>query len=170
MHAPKRKASPASSTALKEQRRRKAVALLKGRVTQAKVAERLGVSRAAVSQWWAAYCRHGEKGIAAKPRPGRTPKLARKALAKLPDMLERGAESYGFAGDLWTTGRVAKLINDRFGVHYDRDHVSRLLRQLGLSWQKPQKQAIERDSRAVQRWLRHEWPRIKKTPHDDEPS
>jgi len=35
-----------------------------------------------------------------------------------------------FRGDVWTCARVARVIEEEFGVHYHKGHVSRLLREL----------------------------------------
>ena len=48
----------------------------------------------------------------------------------IPEFLWHGAEAYGFRGSAWTCGRVAKVIEQEFGVAYDKGHVSRLLKQL----------------------------------------
>jgi transposase len=45
--------------------------------------------------------------------------------------------AYGFSDDHWTTARMAAIIETQFGVHYDRDHVGRLLYKLGLRERKP---------------------------------
>jgi transposase len=76
-----------------------------------------------------------------------TPRLSAEQRAQLPALLARGAEAYGFRGDVWTARRAAQLIADTFGVRYHRDHVSRLLRQLGWSRQRPMKRAGQRSSR-----------------------
>ena len=68
-----------------------------------------------------------------------------------------GAE---FATDVWTCPRV--VIARRFGVQYHVDHLSRLLRALGWSPQKPQRQAIERDEQAIRGWIKNTWPHVKK--------
>jgi transposase len=81
----------------------------------------------------------------------------------LPRLLAQGAEAHGFSSPLWTTQRVADLIWRRFRVRYDRDHVCRLLHHFGWSWQKPARRARERDEAAIQHWVHHAWPRIKKT-------
>lgn len=91
-------------------------------------------------------------------------KLARARLARLPQLLARGAEAYGFSSPIWTTQRVADLIWRRFRVRYDRDHVCRLLHRFGWSWQKPARRARERDEAAIQHWVKHTWPRLKKKP------
>jgi len=132
--------------------------------SQAEVARHFEVSREAVRKWHDAFAQRGEAGIITGPHPGAQPKLSRKRLAQLPKMLERGAQAYGFAGDLWTTRRVADLIAQRFGVRYHPDHVGRLLHQLGLSWQQPQGRALERNEEQVRHWLRYKWPAIKRGP------
>jgi len=38
----------------------------------------------------------------------------------------------GFDADRWTTTRFATAIEARFGVHYDPDHVGRIMHRLGL--------------------------------------
>ena len=40
----------------------------------------------------------------------------------------------------------------------------RLLHDLGWSPQKPQRRAAERDEKIIQRWIKHQWPLIKKKP------
>jgi hypothetical protein len=48
-------------------------------------------------------------------------------------------------------------------VQLSNPSVWRLLRgRLGWSVQRPQRQAKERDEEAIQHWVAHEWPRIKK--------
>lgn len=76
----------------------------------------------------------------------------------------RGAQAAGFPTDLWTCPRVPTLIRREFGVRYHVDHVRRLLRALGWTPQKPKQQAREPDEAAIRRWVRVEWPRIKKEP------
>jgi transposase len=65
---------------------------------------------------------------------------------------------------LWTTARVAEVIRKSFRVRYHPDHVGRLLHGLGWSHQKPQKKALERDEAKIRRFIREDWPRVKKTP------
>jgi len=129
------------------------------------IARQLGVSRQAVHQWAQQYRRRGAMGLRRRARPGRPPKLAWRQLAQLPRLLARGAEAYGFSTAVWTTQRVADLLCKRFRVRYDRDHVCRLLHRFGWSWQKPAGRARERDEAAIQRWVQHTWPGLKKKPN-----
>jgi transposase len=77
-------------------------------------------------------------------------------------MILEGPLAHGWKTDLWTTKRIAQLTRDRFGVRYHRNHVGKLLHQIGFSWQKPQRRAAERDEKEIKRWIKEEWPRIKK--------
>jgi transposase len=63
---------------------------------------------------------------------------------------------------VWTCGRVAEVIRKEFGVIYHPAHVSRLVRSLGLSLQKPMRLANQRDEEAIRRWKEERWPELKK--------
>src|SRR3990170_4809456 len=141
-----------------EARRLSALPRIEQGESLAGIARQLGVSRQAVHQWAQQYRRRGAMGLRRRARPGRPPKLARRQLAQLPRLLARGAEAYGFSTAVWTTQRVADLLCKRFRVHYDRDHVCRLLHRFGWSWQKPTGRARERDEEAIQRWVQRTWP------------
>jgi transposase len=59
---------------------------------------------------------------------------------------------------------VVALIGKRFGHRYSTAQVSRLLRQMGWSCQKPARRALERDEQAIRVWKQRRWPAIKKKP------
>jgi transposase len=155
---------PRRDASAMEARRLAATSLFQRGDALAAIARQLGVSRQAVFVWAQQWRRHGEAGLHRRPRPGRPPKLARRQMLRLPRLLAQGAEAYGFSSPIWTTQRVADLIGRRFGVRYNRDHVCRLLHRFGWSWQKPARRARERDEAAIQRWVQHTWPRLKKKP------
>lgn len=155
---------PEGSAAELERRRVRAIALLKEGFTPVEVARRLGVERRSVRRWRAAHDDGGRKGLAARPTPGRPRKLDARARQRLEQLLLRGPESCGFPTDLWTCPRIAQVIRREFDVDYHVDHVSRILRSLGWSPQKPERRARERDEAAIRRWIKVEWPRIKKKP------
>ena len=70
----------------------------------------------------------------------------------------------GHATELWSLGRVGKLIERCFGPRYSPTQVWRILGKLGWSCQRPGARAIERDERAIRRWKQQRWPALKKTP------
>ena len=105
----------------------------------ATVAQRVGAGVSAVWRWREAVRRHGPAGLAAKPVPGRPPKLTARQRERLPRVLARGARSHGYPDDSWTTKRVAAVIGHEFGVTYHAAHVSRLLAACGWSRRKPER-------------------------------
>jgi transposase len=145
-----------------EFRRKRAVALLEQGYQPVEIARRLGVDRRSVRRWKASYLHEGLKGIQARPAAGRPPRLSLREKSQLERVLLRGAVAAGFPSDLWTCPRVAVLIESRFGVCYHVDHIGRLLHSLGWSPQKPTRRAVERDEAGIQRWLKQQWPGIKK--------
>jgi len=82
----------------------------------------------------------------------------------LPKLLAKGAEAYGFRGEVWTCSRVVEVIRKEFGVSYHPAHISRLLKALRLSLQKPARRANQRDEEAITRWKEERWPSLKKGP------
>ena len=85
-----------------------------------------------------------------------------RARSEVPELLERGAEAHGFRGEVWTCERVAIVIRKEFGVSYHPAHVSRLLKGLRQSLQKPQRRAEQRNEEAIEHWKEHRWPSLKK--------
>ena len=132
---------------------------------QAEVARRVDAHPTSVKRWWEAYQKNGEGGLVAKPVPGRPSKLTARQRKWLVARLLKGARANGFPTDLWTCPRIAKVIEDRYGVHYHVDHIPRLMGALGFSAQKPEKQAVERDEERIARWVVTDWRRIKKRRH-----
>ena len=147
-----------------ERRRRRAVTLLEKGMGPGEVARRLGVDRRSVHRWAAAFHEEGEDGLSARPTPGRPAKLDEQEREELEQCLLEGATAFGFATDLWTCPRIARMIRREFGVSYHVDHIGRLLRSLGWSPQKPERRARERDEERIRGWIKKDWPRIKKKP------
>jgi transposase len=128
------------------------------------IAEALGVSQGAVSQWLRRAREGGVEALYSQPPPGPTPRLRTEQLAQLPHLLARGAEAFGFIGEVWTAKRVATVIREEFGVRYHPDHVGRLLRAAGWSPQKPIRRATQRDEAAIERWSTERWPALEAKP------
>jgi len=130
---------------------------------QSRIAEALGVTRGAISQWLKRAKEGG--GIEALRRriaPGPQPRLTAEQRAQIPSLLSKGAEAYGFRGDVWTTPRIAAVIKEVFGVSYHPAHISRLLKDIGWSVQKPIRRATQRDEAAIEAWYTERWPALKK--------
>ena len=124
----------------------------------------LRVSAGAVSGWLKRARTAGVEALRRRPAPGPTPKLTAAQRAALPAVRARGAEAYGFVGDVWTTKRVAAIIKREFGVSYHPAHVSRLVRHEGLSLQKPVVRATQRNEDAIRAWQTQTWPALEAKP------
>ena len=77
-------------------------------------------------------------------------------------MLEEGPHAHGFEDPRWTAARVGELILAQFGVAYHRATVSRVLKDLGFSWQKPETRELCRDEQAIETWVHEMWPEVEK--------
>ena len=161
---------PHGSPGLLEERRCKIIAFLKRNLSLHEIARRLGCHASSVLRWRNAFRAKGAEGLKAQPASGRPPKLSAPQRLRLVRLLAQGAVAHGYRTELWTTQRIADLIAQRLGVRYHRNHVGKLLHQVGWSHQKPERRAIERDEAAIQTWKQTVWPRVKKTPRGWQPT
>lgn len=149
----------------REYRRFQAFELRQQGWKNAKIAQALGVSKGAVSQWFKRVDEaDGNKEVLRHRRPpGVSRKLSVDQMVELPTLLLKGATSFGFVGDVWTGSRVAKLIKLQYGVTYHPKHVCRLLKFLGWTPQKPVEKARQRNEEAIEKWQQDKWPELKKS-------
>ena len=133
----------------REERRLRAWDLKQRGWSQQAIAEALGVTAGAVSQWMRRGREGGVEALRRRPLPGAPPKLTVEQRVQVPVLLARGAEAYGFRGEVWTAKRVATVIRREFGVRYHPNHVGKLLRAAGWSVQKPITRASQRNEVAI---------------------
>src|SRR5215212_2121244 len=149
---------------LEERRLAAATLLRQGRMTQAAIARHLGVSRASVCRWAAAVRQRGRRGLRARPKTGRPPRLGARAWARLGRLLESGAVAAGFGTERWTLKRIATLIRREFGVRHHPRYLERPLKAHGFSVQRPTTRAKERDELVIAVWPKREWVALKRRP------
>lgn len=137
---------------------------------QSAVARWLGVHRQSVSRWAQQLAESGRAGLRQAGRAGRKPRLGPRDLARLERGLKQGPQALGYTTSLWTSRRVAHLIQVQCGVRYHPAHVWRILGQLGWSCQRPAGRARERDEAAIRGWKKQRWPALKKTLKDRDKS
>ena len=160
----------ARQRAERQARRERAAELFAQGHTQAEVARELDVSRQSASRWHAGWQTDRAQALHSRGPTGRRPKVADDQLEAIEQALLEGALAHGFATDVWTLDRIAMVIQGLTGVALSNPSVWRLLRgRLGWSVQRPVRQAKERDEDAIQHWVAHEWPRIKKGPAQNRP-
>jgi transposase len=143
----------------REWRRFRAIQLARLGWTHRDIADALGISEQAVSQWLAQLAIGGSEALLSHPHGGHA-KLTAQQKALIPDFLWHGPEAYGFHGEFWTCARIVKVLKEELGVSYHKDHVSRMLRALGWTPQIPITRAVQRDEDAIERWRQERWPQL----------
>lgn len=117
-----------------------------------------------VSQVLKRYRLLGGAGLKVKGKaPGKAPRLNKEQLQSLKLLLLQGALAHGFETDNWSRERMAHLIKDRFGVVFHVSHLSKLVRQIGFTLQKPKTRSYRKDDQAVEAWKQSGLPDLKKS-------
>jgi transposase len=144
----------------------------------------LGVTPGAVSQWLKRAREQGVEALRRHPAPGPQPKLSAERRAHIPALLERGAEAYGFRGQVWTCQRVAEVMRRPFGVTHGpsgprqpaaagpaAQRPASSVQRPASSVQRPVTRATQRNAAAIAAWWQERWPALeKKRPTKDGPS
>jgi transposase len=126
------------------------------------VVRALGLGKRCIYNWLAAYRSGGLGALKARELFGRPMKLRPDQLKRLYDLVaDRTPLQYRFEFALWTIELVRWLIWEEFQVKLSRSSTHRLLRQLGLSCQRPLHRACEQDAARVERWKKEEFPQIR---------
>ena len=142
----------------KELERRRGARFLAAGQPQAELARHVGVSRQTVMRWERLRQQGGLEALRRAEHFGRPERLSESQREELVRLLKAGSLAAGFATELWTLPRIARLIEERFSVSMVPSSVWRLLGRLGWSVQRPSGQARERDERAIRTWKAKRWP------------
>jgi transposase len=153
-----------SAEAQEDLRRRVIHAVAEGAVKPAVAARLFGVARASVYNWLQEYYTGGYRALAPRPR-GRPHEGHLKGYhaATIVRLLTRRCPSQlhlPFA--LWSREAIQQLIERRTGLHLSVWTVGRYLKHWGFTPQKPLRRAYEQDPKAVRRWLKKEYPAIRR--------
>src|SRR4030095_8955353 len=137
--------------------------LLVHQVPMAVLCERWGLSPACLSDWRKAFLLRGIGSLVYGHGGGRHPKLTPRQKKRLVELSEAGPLVAGFETACWNSVLIRVLIWREFGVLYNRQYVSTLLRNLGVSFQKARFVSDHLDEARRQAWLRETWPMILRT-------
>ena len=120
----------------------------------------MNVSFEAVRKWADAYEAKGIGGLKSKGSPGPKPMLTGRDKRKIRTAIMKGPRAEGYATDLWTLERIAKLVKRIGKVGYHRGHIWKIVVSLGFSCQKPERRAKERDGEAIKNWRIRSFPPV----------
>lgn len=120
----------------REGRRLRALELYRQGWKQKHIAEALGVTCGAVSQWVKRIREVPDESaveVLRRRKPTGAPShLTACQRQELSDLLSRGARAWGYSDDIWTYRRVAETIERAYGVRYHESYVGRLLKACGI--------------------------------------
>ena len=127
------------------------------------VIKALGFSRACIYNWLAKYRAGGWHGLKDGNRSGRPKKLSGDHLAWIyRTVVDKDPLQLKFSFALWTRAMIGVLIKRQFGIKLSDASVGRLLRQLGLSCQKPLFRAYQKHPELIAQWKQTVYPEIQK--------
>jgi transposase len=130
--------------------------------SKADVARILNVTVRSINRWDKTRREQGVRALRAKPQPGRKPYLNAAQCRQVLGWIEKNPRDLGFPTELWTAGRVARMIQQRFHIHYNSHYLSQWLSVHGVTPQKPRRVPREKNLDLIEAWLRTVWPVIKK--------
>jgi transposase len=130
--------------------------------TSGELANILPAPRSKVSAWLQRYQAEGVDGLLEGYRSGRPAELSEKQKQQWGDILDSGPLAYGLDTGLWTSPRIAWIIEQEFGLQYHPGPVRKLLPTWGFSVPRPRRVLVRADAAAQDRWHRRTYPALQK--------
>lgn len=125
------------------------------------VIKALGFSRACIYNWLAAYRAGGWGALKARVLSGRPSRVSAECLKWLyKTIVGQSPLQFRFEFALWTRRIIQTVLKEEWKLKLSLSSVGRLLKQLGLSCQRPLFRASEQDPNRVKMFLEIEYPRI----------
>jgi len=127
-----------------------------------KIAEIFGVHYQSASRWFCKERSDGIESLKMTKAKGAVTKIDEKTTKWLKKALVNPATKYGFAVPLWNSVMIRNLLKKEKSLSVDKVTIFRLLKKMGLTFQKPEKRYVQQNKRLVEKWMKKEWPKIKK--------
>jgi transposase len=126
------------------------------------VADAYGVNIRSVFRWLAEFANGGQNALMAKHIPGRPSKVTPEEMRWLANAVkDKTPLQHKFPFGLWTLSLIGSLIERQFGKKLSLASVSRIMKLLGFSVQKPLYQAWQQDPALVRTWETEAYPAIR---------
>jgi transposase len=121
-----------------------------------------GLHRSNIYKWLKLYKEGGWKALLSKKSKGRQPIITDKEKKVISKLLIKDPQQLQFDFALWTLDMVKDLIKRKFKKDVSIWTVSRILKSIGFTKQKPLFRAYQQDASKVGIWLSEEYPAIEK--------
>ncbi|NBS17432.1 MAG: IS630 family transposase [Gammaproteobacteria bacterium] len=142
--------------------RQQAVKAVRNGETATSVAAAMGVNIRTVFRWLADFAEGGQNALLAKPIPGRPPILDADQLQWIAKTVkDHTPQQMRFEFALWTLSLVGEVIYQKFGKRLSAGSLSRVMRILGYTPQKPKYLAWQQDPILVETWRTEIFPAVK---------
>jgi transposase len=115
-------------------------------------AQAAGMDRQTLRDWVIRFNAEGVGGLRDQPRPGRPPRLTEGQQATLKAIALRGPDPDRDGVSAWRVVDLCRIAEERFGVTYREGGMLRLVKALGLSWQKTRPSHPKADKAAQARF------------------
>jgi len=135
-------------------------AVVEDGLTVSEVARSYGTDRSTVHRWLVRFSTKGKEGLIRCPVPGRPRKIAKLDSDALVEIVLSPASEFGYETDFWTTRRLVQVISNQFGIVISKQTMMRRLHEVGLSYQKPEKEYFELSEEEREEWRRTDLPKI----------
>ncbi len=124
---------------------------------------------ATVYSWLSMYRAGGLHNLRDGQRSGRPPKVSAEIMKWLYDAITMGdPRQHKFEFCLWTRRIIRSLLKEKYGLDLSLPSISRLLKQLGLSVQKPIYKAYQQNKESVKEWINGIFPGIKQQAQEED--
>lgn len=141
----------------------RAVAAVSRGLPVGEVACAYGIDRTTLFRWVTRSRHNGTNGLQRKVGSGRPRVLAELNENALLEIVLQPATTFGYETDLWTIGRLHRVVQEEYHTTISHDTIWRRVRDAGLTYQKPERQYFQIDEAAREEWMRTEAPTIRKT-------
>src|SRR5208282_1425578 len=117
------------------------------------VAQAYGTERSTIHRWLSRYRNAGTSGLLRQPVSGRPRKLRQVDGERLKRIVMAPASQFGFETDFWTTRRLIQVFQSKLGILVSKQTVMRRLHEVGLTYQKPEREYFEATDEERQEWV-----------------
>jgi transposase len=129
-----------------------------------RIAKFFKVSEKTVYDWFLRFLHERFSWLVGMHYKGRgaKSKLSNDQKGKLYEIVSGGPEKYGFDCGVWNSPTIAEVVWREFQVRYNPRYLCRLLKKIGLSFQKAAFEAdrTEDNEKKRKEWLKKTWPEI----------